>query len=334
MALAEQLNIQLTIAFSTPGQPLTITSAMENAPHFDMFCAIATTSCEAFANVTLAEEKERQDTKSRTGSVDPSGSVGREGTQIKPSSSLGVTRKQRQPMSLSMSKERLGPTASAVLNVAGGETSARHPNEDISEPLFMPGPSQSDSQQNMSDGSMGGHDLDNTDLPPPSASQTRLVRLSGREMLDVSGMADVDMDQILGELDDADEEDQQEFANTQQRVEAQEGAVMDQTIDGIPGIPRVPGVGESMSLDGLDFHPDDSVFAQGELQEKPHSPRKDDRARNEGGKNLDDDDRSSPVRGAKREEELEEELADDDDLGVSQQDHQEVRQLSTTNSVG
>jgi hypothetical protein len=43
-------------------------------------CAIATTSCEAFANVTLAEEKERQDTKSRTGSVDPSGSVGREGT--------------------------------------------------------------------------------------------------------------------------------------------------------------------------------------------------------------------------------------------------------------
>jgi hypothetical protein len=53
---------------------------------------------------------------------------------------------------------------------------------------------------------MGGHDLDNTDLPPPSASQTRLVRLSGREMLDVSGMADVDMDQILGELDDADVE--------------------------------------------------------------------------------------------------------------------------------
>jgi hypothetical protein len=34
------------------------------------------------------------------------------------------------------------------------------------------------------------------------------------------------MDQILGELDDADEEDQQEFANTQQRIEAQEGAVM------------------------------------------------------------------------------------------------------------
>ncbi|WVF68677.1 hypothetical protein IAT40_003449 [Kwoniella sp. CBS 6097] len=51
LVLAEQLSATLNISFSEPGQPLTLTSLESEFEDFSIFCAIATTVCEAFIDV-------------------------------------------------------------------------------------------------------------------------------------------------------------------------------------------------------------------------------------------------------------------------------------------
>ncbi|WVQ96212.1 hypothetical protein IAU59_003316 [Kwoniella sp. CBS 9459] len=51
LVLAEQLSATLNISFSEPGQPLTLTSLDKEFEDFSIFCAIATTICEAFTDV-------------------------------------------------------------------------------------------------------------------------------------------------------------------------------------------------------------------------------------------------------------------------------------------
>lgn len=53
MQLADALNIDLAIAFSQPSQPLTMIYARTDDDDFDIFCAIATTTCDAFQGVEL-----------------------------------------------------------------------------------------------------------------------------------------------------------------------------------------------------------------------------------------------------------------------------------------
>lgn len=53
--MAEQLSIQLLVAFSVPTQPLTIIGPVNDEgqavdEQYEIFCAIATTNCEAFAD--------------------------------------------------------------------------------------------------------------------------------------------------------------------------------------------------------------------------------------------------------------------------------------------
>ncbi|WWC73450.1 uncharacterized protein I206_107420 [Kwoniella pini CBS 10737] len=51
LVLAEQLSATLNVSFSEPGQPLTLTSLDTEFKDFTIFCAIATTACEAFKDI-------------------------------------------------------------------------------------------------------------------------------------------------------------------------------------------------------------------------------------------------------------------------------------------
>lgn len=54
--LAEQLSINLNMAFSEAGQPLTITNLENELEYIQLFCAIATRECYAFADTTLPRQ--------------------------------------------------------------------------------------------------------------------------------------------------------------------------------------------------------------------------------------------------------------------------------------
>lgn len=70
--LAEQLSINLNMAFSEAGQPLTITNLENELEYIELFCAIATRECYAFADIMLpgqessAHTRNAQISKSRT----------------------------------------------------------------------------------------------------------------------------------------------------------------------------------------------------------------------------------------------------------------------------
>jgi hypothetical protein len=87
---------------------------------------------------------------------------------------------------------------------------------DPGEPLFLP--------------------HDNDDALPQSG---RIVA-SQREIMELSGMGDVDADQLLGELEDAEEEDAREL-DSQQLAAGQGGLVLDQTVGDLASIPLQRG---------------------------------------------------------------------------------------------
>lgn len=69
MALADQLSIKLVVAFSEAGQPLTLTSDPNDADEDetpDIFCAIATTTCDQF--LTVRTQSDQAQSNGRTGS--------------------------------------------------------------------------------------------------------------------------------------------------------------------------------------------------------------------------------------------------------------------------
>jgi hypothetical protein len=71
MALADQLSIKLVVAFSEPGQPLTLTSDPEEADEStipDIFCAIATTTCDQVLTVKTPSDPQPTTSGNRTGS--------------------------------------------------------------------------------------------------------------------------------------------------------------------------------------------------------------------------------------------------------------------------
>ena len=273
LALGEQLSIQLNVAYSIPGQPLTISSlgdsndaSSPDNPTYDLFCAIATAACTAFANVPPEERPLSRSTTADTSAV-PRSNHGSDrtahahahlrGSTEASGSGSASTPQKRKRSTLSMSTERHTTTGTIVHNSVSNELTTsneeqaraaaaaladRHENETTEEPLFS-----SNSQEDR-----------------PGGSQR--TRLTQREALELAGLDDFDDDDLLGALEDGDEEQeremQEEMASQRARVEGQGGMEMDGTLGGIPAIggPGLAGgEGFDMSVDPS-FELDTDIF--------------------------------------------------------------------------
>lgn len=221
--LAEQLSINLNMAFSEAGQPLTITNLENELEYIELFCAIATRECYAFADIMLpgqessAHTRNAQISKSRTATAQQP-----EGGNAFPPSSRRKREEQSQrkgPSRLTLTaqptdEERLVTVYLPENGHAQKQLSQRtsdhiHPHAEGAasaspssrrntdhEPLFLPQSQDAGSPET---------------LPPQSQRQATQsgVRMTQREVLEYAGLGDVNMDELGEELDFEEEEEEE-----------------------------------------------------------------------------------------------------------------------------
>ena len=201
---------------------------------YEIFCAIATTACDAFGDVV-----ERKPSTSA-----PGNSASRASASVSnshPTSQANQSSKRRKT-TLSMSSERPGGYATVIRNSVQEDTTS---GEGTTEPLFL-----SNSQE----------------APASQMQGSQRVRMSQQEALELAGLGDMDEDDLMGAIEAGEEEDMQEEEEQERRglLEAQGGAELNGTLDGISIIRRPPGV--ELEISGMDFEPDSDIFG-GELDE-------------------------------------------------------------------
>lgn len=223
LVLAEQLSINLNMAFSEAGQPLTITNLENELEYIELFCAIATRECYAFADIMLpgqessAHTRNAQISKSRTATAQQP-----EGGNAFPPSSRRKREEQSQrkgPSRLTLTaqptdEERLVTVYLPENGHAQKQLSQRasdhiHPHAEGAasaspssrrntdhEPLFLPQSQDAGSPET---------------LPPQSQRQATQsgVRMTQREVLEYAGLGDVNMDELGEELDFEEEEEEE-----------------------------------------------------------------------------------------------------------------------------
>ncbi|ORX37984.1 Rad9-domain-containing protein [Kockovaella imperatae] len=199
--LAEQLNISLNIAFSEASQPVTLNSAFSDDQgsqgDFSIFCAIATTTCEAFKDVaTSGTDGDRKPsttpsqpparTSSSASGLEMGHSRGVNGTATDaPSRSNSVSQQKTKRSRLEMSSGQRAEDVSVVFN-------------SMRDPMSF----QRDGDRDQSGGSQ---------LPG-----SQRVVMSQQELLEISGLGD--MDTLAQELDQAEDEDFEEELTMSQQV--------------------------------------------------------------------------------------------------------------------
>jgi hypothetical protein len=223
MALADQLSIKLVVAFSEPGQPLTLTSDPEEADKStipDIFCAIATTTCDQFLTVKTPSDPQPTTSGHRTGSstsfLDRHGSRGRDvsvganGASQDGGEDRNVRRRLNSEQPVRRGRLSMSSQPSRVNNSVPTTTSTRHASNG-EEPLFL----QTDSQYQAHDSNEHEYDPGTTGL---SASQQ--PRLSQAEVEAISGLGD--MDDVMDAMDDLQHEEEVEEMRASQQVEPEE----------------------------------------------------------------------------------------------------------------
>ena len=262
LTLAEQLGISLAIAFSEATQPLTLTSNDDNAEDgFTIFCAIATTTSDAFADV--------RDTSSNSiSALGPDRKVTRA-----PSTSDQPTSIRRNRPSSEQPRKRasldFGGKLPAAMVVTSAPDIAR--TSRAQEPLFLPGADEvSDLQAHDAGPSIDG---ESRVFPPLSQK----VRMSQKEVMEASGLGDLGSDELLNELDDAEEEEERQgigmggidtiggheegnVNQTSQRRETGEERVSHQNLQGIDEdvVDDVPLEERLRVTEEDEFEPDDT----------------------------------------------------------------------------
>lgn len=193
---------------------------------YEIFCAIATTECDAFKDVKSADD--RKETRSVTNTTEPQNN-GRAQSQ----SHRGRPR-------LSMSAAPQSQVTHVMLEASASQ---RQPSKD--EPLFLGNDDERQAEVRMEDAR-------------PPASQTVRPPMTEEEVMRISGFGALTAQDVFDALDDAEDEDEREEMNTQQRVEGQGGLVMNRTIDGISEIVHDGTIGDfSLSFGSPEHAPFD-----------------------------------------------------------------------------
>ena len=198
MTLAEQVGVGLTVAFSEATQPLTLTGTVDTADDgFTIFCAIATTTSTAFDDeeAALKSGSERKPPRSTTNQRSDSG---QNASHERPSSNRVQPERPRSAKRLEFG--RASQQAAVILNSASVATRGR-----VSS-LFLPGGSSQGPSGSQTDGVGPSRETASPESQMPSSTQK--VRMSQKEVMDVSGFGDVDPEKLWEELDDAEEEEE------------------------------------------------------------------------------------------------------------------------------
>ncbi|WVW86639.1 hypothetical protein I302_108692 [Kwoniella bestiolae CBS 10118] len=228
LMLAERLSATLNVSFSEPGQPLTLTSLDEEFEDFSIFCAIATTACEAFKDIRSPSVEIKRSSSDAPAPPPPPSTYGRNLSSS--SSSSGRKRKGSETPSQSRKRSSLNLTAaqepmstfylasSAIQrNASAGPSNARHQDDDhmevdhpdhISpsqngdkEALFLPGASQNHGS-------------------PEQPLRSQAIKISQAEILEHAGLSDMNLEEELDMADlDDEREMEEEFARSQQNSE-------------------------------------------------------------------------------------------------------------------
>lgn len=301
------MNIDLTVAFSLPNQPLTMIYSGGDEDNFDIFCAIATMNCDAFpielgnksTTVAAAAAPERQTTN-----LDPKGKRiasdltedGRPGPEDAEGSSAKRPRQRSdQPQSQSQGRRKASkldltasprrtPQVAVVYGTVSGSSqrsgsqfgiglqsgmNGGDGDEEINghvggedgdgsndnEPLFLDGP-----------GSQEDHS--NNPLPvgrSQSQSQFQKRVMTQQEVLQMSGFGDMTAEQLMAELDAA--EDEEWTASQQARNDLGQGRVVGDLESWDDA-----DVGNSRDGGEQQFEADDSIFGIPAFEPPPSLP--------------------------------------------------------------
>ncbi|WWC93071.1 uncharacterized protein L201_008036 [Kwoniella dendrophila CBS 6074] len=225
LMLAEHLSATLNVSFSEPGQPLTLTSLDQEFEDFSIFCAIATTACEAFNDV-------------RSNSVEPK----RSNSDLPPaplrqpalSNSTTSARNQSQTSTTSSSRKRKGsetpsqsrkrstlhltPQQEPMSNVYYASSSHQHNGAplgsrqheeemEVDRPNHV-SPSHQDGPEALFFAASQRNDDEDTQNQQVSPRRTQSVRMSQAELLQQAGLDDLNLEH---ELEAADAEDEREM---------------------------------------------------------------------------------------------------------------------------
>ena len=223
LALADQLSIKLVVAFSEAGQPLTLTSDPNDADQDetpDIFCAIATTTCDQFLTVRTQSDQpqsngrttsgsttstsflNRNNSRQREFSLGADGSNGNGGDERNVRPRLSSEQPSRRgKLSLSTQPSRVpNSLPTTTTRTSGGSSTSQHQHRhnDDDDPLFIPTDTQ---YQN-------DHDDDH---PAPRMSQAEVEAIAGLG----------DMDDILDGMDDLQHEEEVEEMRASQQAASQ-----------------------------------------------------------------------------------------------------------------
>lgn len=271
LALADQLSIRLLVSFSEATQPLTLTSevfADSDREPFEIFCAIATTTCDQFVNVRTSSDRNtgarsRSTTSALERNLTRSQSSAANGEEPGEGDERSVRRRlhsERPPTSsrprLSMSDQQpthisnsmpTGLAHTRTTSAGGTLPGNRGPARDDAVPLFLPGGSQ--------------RDLDDTGDGPPQSQRHTFTQLEVEEM---SGLEN--LDEVMEAMDDQQHEEELEEMRASQRQQEQQE--MDEAAEASQrpqsGRPREP-------LADITVGPDESVLFPRQTQEEDQS---------------------------------------------------------------
>ncbi|ORY34976.1 Rad9-domain-containing protein [Naematelia encephala] len=298
LSLAEQLGISLTIAFSRPTQPLTLTynpqideEGSEDA--FSIFCAIATTSCDAFD--AIKEGSEAKPTRSTSITSD---------TASRPRASASEQPRKRARLSMAPASQ---PTrvmsqreqVNVVVNSAPARVNAAEDHQ--REGLFLPGASQ---------GAPASQQQEDETMLFPQTTQSR--RMTQQEVLEVSGLGELDAAELLDEMDDLQDEEEREEMRLRGENEdnaADENIPPQQVLSGVRH--ESATVFQEGVSDELHFEPDYTIFnnLQGAEQDDTSAPV------------TAQGDISAPGAPIQQTEQLEDEIDEDDTLDLPPTQH-------------
>ncbi|OCF37047.1 hypothetical protein I316_00952 [Kwoniella heveanensis BCC8398] len=242
LVLAEQLSATLNISFSEPGQPLTMTSLDKEFEEFSIFCAIATTICEAFTDVRGPHIDIKRSSSSLARSRNPSQASNNSNERGNARGESPAMKRQTSEVS-SQSRKRSTLSMTSTSNPSGDQD--RHhagPNHSLQgqrHPSQLSSIGHANSRQQAI---QGRADVDMGDEDQPHQEGLFLPGGSQRDQFPMSqslpaGMTQQDLDDLTTNLDaedladmDGDDMGEEEDAGAGNHQQGDEVAAGDQTV--------------------------------------------------------------------------------------------------------
>ena len=278
LILAEQLSVQLDMAFSEPTQPWTLTSdprVSESDTYFTIFAAIATTSCDAFASVNTGTEGVPLK-RSRSSTTDPPELNGADqwsnghGGHEEPSRSRArfssEPGRSRSRLSFTPDPKRPAVVVNSVSTSSSQLQNAEAGPSRNSQALFLPAGSQTEEEhpstsqilrEALDGAGSQRYVLGEVPVSPPTPSQR--VHMSQQEVLEQAGMGDVDIHHLIDDLDDLEEEEEKQAEKEELNADVEQFEAMQEEMARAPQSTQHVTTQGQLEVDTSIFPPADAT---------------------------------------------------------------------------